>query len=80
MTAIAARVAESGGRVRTLSTVGRTPSAGIEPDDRPTVELELEVEIDDADEHALIAALEDLDARPRHPPDPRRWARCSASG
>ncbi len=62
MTAIAARVAESGGRVRNLSTVRRTPSAGIEPDDQPVAELELEVEIDDADEHALIAALEDLDA------------------
>ena len=48
--------------MRTLSTVERTPSAGLEPDDRPTAELELEVEIDDADEHALIAALEDLDA------------------
>ena len=62
MTEIAARVAESGGRVRTLSTVERTPSAGLEPDDRPIAELELEVEIDDADEHALIAGLEDLDA------------------
>ena len=62
MTAIAARVAESGGHVRTLSTVRRRPSAGIEPDDKPIAELELEVEIDDADEHALIAALESLDA------------------
>ena len=48
--------------MRTLSTVERTPSAGLEPDDRPIAELELEVEIDDADEHALIAALEDLHA------------------
>jgi energy-converting hydrogenase B subunit Q len=62
MTEIAARVAESGGRVRTLSTVERRPSAGIEPDDQPIAELELEVEIDDVHEHALIAALEDLDA------------------
>ena len=38
----------------------RAPSAGIEPDDRATAELELEVE--DADEHALITALDDLDA------------------
>jgi energy-converting hydrogenase B subunit Q len=62
MTEIAARVAESGGRVRTLSTVERRPSVGIEPDDQPIAELELEVEIDDVHEHALIAALEDLDA------------------
>ena len=62
MTAIAARVAELGGYVRNLSTVRRRPSPGIEPDDRPIAELELEVEIDDADEHALIAALESLDA------------------
>jgi energy-converting hydrogenase B subunit Q len=60
MTAIADRVAQTGGRVRMLSTVRRTPSAGIEPDDRPLAELELEVE--DADEHALIAALEELPA------------------
>ncbi len=53
-------MAEAGGRVRTLSTVRRTPSAGIDPDDRPVAEVEVEVE--DADEHALIAALEDLDA------------------
>ena len=60
MTAIATRVAEAGGRVRTLTTMRRAPSAGLEPDDRAVAELELEVE--DADEHALITALEDLDA------------------
>jgi energy-converting hydrogenase B subunit Q len=60
MPAIADRVAAAGGRVRTLSTVRREPSAGIEPDDRAVAELELEVE--DADEHALIAALEELEA------------------
>jgi energy-converting hydrogenase B subunit Q len=60
MTAIATRVVEAGGRVRTLTTMRRAPSAGIEPDDRAVAELELEVE--DADEHALITALEDLDA------------------
>jgi energy-converting hydrogenase B subunit Q len=60
MSAIADRVAASGGHVRMLSTVRRAPSAGIEPDDRAVAELELEVE--DADEHALIAALEDLPA------------------
>jgi energy-converting hydrogenase B subunit Q len=56
---IASRVAEVGGRVRTLSTVRRAPSAGLEPDDRDVAEVELEVE--DADEHALLAALDDLD-------------------
>ena len=55
---IAGRVTDSGGRVRTLSTVRRVAPAGIDPDDRPLVELELEVE--DADEHALIAALDGL--------------------
>ena len=55
---IAGRVTDSGGRVRTLSTVRRGAPAGIDPDDRPLVELELEVE--DADEHALIAALDGL--------------------
>jgi energy-converting hydrogenase B subunit Q len=55
---IAARVAEAGGRVRTLSTVRRVPGAGIDPDDRPLAELELEVE--DADEPALIDALEGM--------------------
>jgi energy-converting hydrogenase B subunit Q len=52
---IAGRVAEVGGRVRTLSTVRRAASAGVDPDDRPVAELELEVE--DADEHALVDAL-----------------------
>jgi energy-converting hydrogenase B subunit Q len=55
---IAGRVTEAGGRVRTLSTVRRVPASGIDPDDRPLAELELEVE--DADEHALIAALDGL--------------------
>ena len=55
---ISTRVAEAGGRVRTLSTVRRVGASGIDPDDRPVAELELEVE--DADEHALIAALEDM--------------------
>ena len=44
----------------------RPSSAGPRPASSPTTspiaELELEVEIDDAHEHALIAALEDLDA------------------
>ena len=52
-------MAEVGGRVRTLSTVRRAGSAGSAADDRPLAELELEVE--DADEHALVAALEVLD-------------------
>ena len=56
---IAARVAEAGGRVRTLSTVRRVPAGSADPDDRPLAELELEVE--DADEHTLVGALESLD-------------------
>jgi energy-converting hydrogenase B subunit Q len=60
MAIIASRIGDAGGRIRTLSTVRRAPSAGLEPDDRPVAELELEVE--EADEHALIGALEDLDA------------------
>jgi energy-converting hydrogenase B subunit Q len=55
---IAARVAEAGGRVRTLSTVRRVAADGDDPDDRPLAELELEVE--DADEPALIGALEEV--------------------
>jgi energy-converting hydrogenase B subunit Q len=55
---VAARVAEAGGRVRTWSTMRRATPAGDDPDDRPQVEIELEVE--DADEHVLVAALESL--------------------
>jgi energy-converting hydrogenase B subunit Q len=55
---IAARVAEVGGRVRTLSTVRRVPAAADDPTSKPLAELELEVE--DADEHAIVAALEEL--------------------
>jgi energy-converting hydrogenase B subunit Q len=56
--AIAGRVAEVGGRVRTLSTVRRMPSPAVEPDDRSLAEIELEIE--DADEHALVTALEEM--------------------
>lgn len=63
MAAISRAVGEAGGRVRTLSTVrragqgaGAAPTA--DPDERPTVEVELEVE--DADETALVRALEPL--------------------
>jgi energy-converting hydrogenase B subunit Q len=52
---IASSVAEAGGRVRTLSTVRRAGRAGAEPGDSGTVEVELEVE--DADEHTLVALL-----------------------
>ncbi len=52
---IAGRVAEVGGRVRTLSTVRRAASPGIEADDGSIADLELEVE--EADEHALVTAL-----------------------
>jgi len=55
---ISASVAEAGGRVRTLSTVRRAGRAGAEPGDSGTVEVELEVE--DADEHTLVALLEPL--------------------
>ncbi len=55
---IAGRVGEAGGRVRTLSTVRRAASADADPAARPLADLELEVE--DADEHALVAALEPL--------------------
>jgi len=56
--AIAGRVAEVGGRIRTLSTVRRVPSPGIEADDQPLADLEMEVE--DADEHALLTAVDEL--------------------
>ena len=55
---IASCVADVGGRVRTLSTVRRAGRAGAEPGESGTVEVELEVE--DADEHALVGALEPL--------------------
>jgi energy-converting hydrogenase B subunit Q len=52
---IAGRVAEAGGRVRTLSTVRRIAGAGGGLADQPIADLELEIE--DADEHALVEAL-----------------------
>jgi energy-converting hydrogenase B subunit Q len=55
---IAARVAEVGGRIRTLSTVRRVPSPGIAAEDQPLADLEIEVE--DADEHALVSGLDEL--------------------
>jgi energy-converting hydrogenase B subunit Q len=55
---IARAVAGAGGRVRTLSTVRRGGRSGAEPAAAATVEVELEVE--DSDEHALVAALEPL--------------------
>ena len=55
---IAERVAEVGGRVRTLSTVRRAGRSGAEPESPATVEVELEVE--DAEEQALVAVLEPL--------------------
>jgi len=53
---IAAAVAGAGGHVRTLSTVRRAGRSGAAPAAAATVEVELEVE--DADEHTLVAALE----------------------
>jgi len=58
---IAAAVGSAGGHVRTLSTVRRAPATEvveIVDDGKATVELELEVE--DADEAALIGVLEPL--------------------
>jgi energy-converting hydrogenase B subunit Q len=55
---IAAAVGSAGGRVRTLSTVRRAGRAGVAPDAPATVEVELEVE--DADEPSLVGALEPL--------------------
>jgi energy-converting hydrogenase B subunit Q len=55
---IAGAVAGAGGRVRTLSTVRRAGLSGATPAAAATVEVELEVE--DADEQALVAALEPL--------------------
>lgn len=55
---IAGRVAEAGGRVRTLSTVRRIEGPGAEPVDQPVADLELEIE--DAVEHALVEALGSL--------------------
>ena len=55
---IAGAVASAGGRVRTLSTVRRAGRAGVTPDEVTTVEVELEVE--DADEQAVVRALEPL--------------------
>jgi len=55
---IAGAVADAGGRVRTLSTVRRVAHPEAEPGTPASVEVELEVE--DADERALVAALEPL--------------------
>jgi energy-converting hydrogenase B subunit Q len=44
--------------VRTLATVRRAGKAGVEADDPATVEVELEVE--EADERAIVGALEGL--------------------
>jgi len=52
---IAGAVAGAGGRVRTLSTVRRAGRSGATLAAAATVEVELEVE--DADEQALVAAL-----------------------
>lgn len=54
---LAARIADAGGRVRTLSTVRRIPAPdGTPGDSRSLAEIELEVE--DLDEDALVAAVE----------------------
>jgi energy-converting hydrogenase B subunit Q len=58
MASVAAAVGATGGRFRSLSTVRRAGKAGVEADDPATVEVELEVE--DADERSLVEALEPL--------------------
>lgn len=55
--AIAARVAEAGGRARTISTVRRVPTSA--KGEAPLAETELEVE--GLEEAALVAALEGLE-------------------
>lgn len=56
--AIASAVGEIGGRIRTLATVRRGGLAGVTPDTADSVEVELEVE--NAGEEAIVAALEPL--------------------
>ena len=58
MAVVAGAVGQAGGRVRTLATVRRAGKAGVEADAPATVEVELEVE--EADERAIIEALEGL--------------------
>ncbi len=58
--AVAGAVGAAGGRVRTLATVRRGGRAGVAPDAPTTVEVELEVE--DADEEAITAALQGVPA------------------
>ncbi len=56
---IAAAVGATGGRIRTMGTVRRGGRAGVpSPDGHETVEVEIEVE--DAEERALVEALEPL--------------------
>jgi energy-converting hydrogenase B subunit Q len=52
---IAGRVAEAGGRVRTLSTVRRIADQGSNVAGQPVADLELEIE--GSTEHALVEAL-----------------------
>jgi energy-converting hydrogenase B subunit Q len=55
---ISGAVGAAGGRVRTLSTVRRGGRAGAVTDEVATVEVEMEVE--DADERAIVEAIEGL--------------------
>ncbi len=55
---IATAVGDVGGRIRTLATVRRGGLAGVTPETADSVEVELEVE--NADEDAIVAALEPL--------------------
>jgi energy-converting hydrogenase B subunit Q len=56
---LAARVAEVGGRIRTLTAVRRFP-AGTTGDAGARALSEIELEVEGADEHALVTALSEL--------------------
>lgn len=60
ISAISARVAAVGGRMRTLSTVRRMPAPGGDAD--APAQAELEIEVEDLDDAGLVAALEPIPA------------------
>jgi energy-converting hydrogenase B subunit Q len=60
MATISRAVGEAGGRVRTLSTVRRAGQVAGAAAERDHATVEVELEVEEADEHALIGALEPL--------------------
>jgi energy-converting hydrogenase B subunit Q len=58
---IAARVAEAGGRVRTLSTVRRIPPENAGRDGAGEALAEIEIEVEGLSEEDLVAVLDGLD-------------------